>query len=83
LIDIGSGLGEFANLFAINNEAPITSVDTRDGRQWFDAAGRIERVYKNIFDLGDDESRDVVTCFEVLETCRQRASPRLWQSCAA
>ena len=67
-IDIGSGLGEYINLFAINNEsAPIASVDTRDWDKYFDHTGRIQRIYKNIFDLGDEEVRDVVTCFEVIE----------------
>ncbi len=67
-IDIGSGLGEFINLFAINNkDTPIASVDTRDWDKYFDHTGRIERIYKNIFDLGDGEIRDVVTCFEVIE----------------
>jgi glycosyltransferase involved in cell wall biosynthesis/polysaccharide pyruvyl transferase WcaK-like protein len=67
-IDIGSGLGEFINLFAINNEGtPIASVDTRDWDKYFDHTGRIQRIYKNIFDLGDEEVTDVVTCFEVIE----------------
>ena len=67
-IDIGSGLGEFVNLFAINNRTvSISSVDIRDWDQWFDSTGRIERIYKNIFHLAKDEARDVVTCFEVIE----------------
>lgn len=68
LIDVGSGLGEFVNLFALNNDGvPVASVDTRDWDLWFDATGHIERIYKSIYDLGDDDSRDVVTCFEVIE----------------
>ena len=68
IIDIGSGLGEFINLFAVQNKGiPITSVDTRDWDKYFDYTGRIERIYKNIFELGDEEARDVVTCFEVIE----------------
>jgi glycosyltransferase involved in cell wall biosynthesis/polysaccharide pyruvyl transferase WcaK-like protein len=68
LLDIGSGLGEFVNLFASNNtETPITSVDNRDYSLWFDNAGHIERVYEDLFDLSDDMSRDVVTAFEIIE----------------
>ncbi|MDP5211234.1 polysaccharide pyruvyl transferase family protein [Microbulbifer sp. 2205BS26-8] len=67
-IDIGSGLGEFVNLFSTNNKyAPIASVDTRDWDKWFDSTGHIERIYKSIFELGETEARDVVTCFEVIE----------------
>jgi len=67
-IDIGSGLGEFVNLFAINNpNTSITSVDTRDWDKWFDATGRVERIYNSIFQLDSSDSRDVVTCFEVIE----------------
>jgi len=68
VLDIGSGLGEFVNLFAIGNPTtPIASVDLKDYDLWFDASGRIERIYKSIFYLSSNEARDVVTCFEVIE----------------
>ncbi len=68
LLDIGSGLGEFVNLFSSTNpNVPIASVDVKDYSLWFDRTGRVERIYKSIFDLGPDEVRDVVTCFEVIE----------------
>lgn len=68
VLDIGSGLGEFVNLFSSTNpNVPIASVDVKDYSLWFDRTGRVERIYKSIFDLGPDEVRDVVTCFEVIE----------------
>lgn len=68
VLDVGSGLGEFVNLFkSTNPNVPIASVDVKDYALWFDFTGRIERIYKSIFDLGPDEARDVVTCFEVIE----------------
>jgi glycosyltransferase involved in cell wall biosynthesis/polysaccharide pyruvyl transferase WcaK-like protein len=68
ILDIGSGLGEFVNLFSSTNpNVPISSVDVKDYSLWFDRTGRVQRVYKSIFDLGPDEVRDVVTCFEVIE----------------
>ena len=68
VLDIGSGLGEFVNIFSSTNPTvPIASVDVKDYALWFDRTGRVERIYKSIFDLGSDEVRDVVTCFEVIE----------------
>jgi glycosyltransferase involved in cell wall biosynthesis len=68
VLDIGSGLGEFVNIFSSTNPTvPIASVDVKDYALWFDRTERVERIYKSIFDLGSDEVRDVVTCFEVIE----------------
>jgi hypothetical protein len=68
VLDVGSGRGEFVNLFAsINGNVPVSSVDANDCSVWFDFAGRIERIYKSIFQLSRTESRDVVTCFGVIE----------------
>ena len=68
VLDIGSGLGEFVNLFSgANPSVKIASVDVKDYALWFDRSGRVERIYKSIFELGEDEVRDVVTCFEVIE----------------
>ena len=68
ILDIGSGLGEFVNLIAMHNpKVDITSVDTKDYDLWFDSTGRINRIYENIFNLGVEHERDVVTCFEVIE----------------
>jgi SAM-dependent methyltransferase len=67
ILDIGSGLGEFTNLCSLNNQGSIASVDIKDYSLWFDAAGRIERIYRSIFDLDYSDGRDVVTCFEVIE----------------
>jgi glycosyltransferase involved in cell wall biosynthesis/2-polyprenyl-3-methyl-5-hydroxy-6-metoxy-1,4-benzoquinol methylase len=68
ILDIGSGLGEFVNLVAMNNpQVDITSVDNRDYDLWFDSTGKIQRVYKDIFDLKSDQQKDIVTCFEVIE----------------
>jgi hypothetical protein len=71
LIDIGSGMGEFINLFArMHERCPVASVDIADFDLWFDHAGRIERIYSDILDLGDEHIRDVVTCFQVIEHLR-------------
>ena len=68
ILDIGSGLGEFVNLVAMHNpQVDITSVDTKDYDLWLDSTGRIKRVYENIFNLGNDHKKDIVTCFEVIE----------------
>lgn len=68
VLDVGSGLGEFVNLFASNfPHIPIASVDVRDYSLWHDRTGRVDRIYKSIFQLGAKETRDVVTCFEVIE----------------
>jgi SAM-dependent methyltransferase len=68
VLDIGSGFGEFVNLFSCTRpNVPITSVDIKDYSLWFDRTGRVERIYKSIFELGPEEARDVVTCFEVIE----------------
>jgi SAM-dependent methyltransferase len=68
VLDIGSGLGEFVNLYSsISPNVQITSIDVKDYALWFNHTGRIERIYKSIFDLGSHEERDVVTCFEVIE----------------
>jgi hypothetical protein len=68
LLDIGSGLGEFINMVACRmTHKHIVSVDVKNWWGWFDAFGRIKRVYRDIFMLGDELSSDVVTCFEVLE----------------
>ena len=68
ILDIGSGLGEFANLYSIKNQnSKLTSVDIKDYDLYFDFAGRRDRIYKNIFELGVDEKCVVVTCFEVIE----------------
>jgi len=50
-----------------NPKVDITSVDTKDYDLWFDSTGRINRIYENIFNLGVEHERDVVTCFEVIE----------------
>ena len=68
VMDVGSGLGEFVNLFAVVNEnTPIASVDIKDYSLWFDLTGRVERINKSIFELSQKEASDVVTCFEVIE----------------
>jgi glycosyltransferase involved in cell wall biosynthesis len=68
LLDIGSGLGEFVNLFCQTNTAtPLSSVDLKDYDLWMDATGRINRIYKSLLDLEPDEAHEVVTCFEVIE----------------
>jgi len=68
VLDIGSAHGEFVNLFAgTNPNVPIASVDLKDYSLWFDRTGRVERIYKSIFDLDANAARDVVTCFEVIE----------------
>ena len=68
ILDVGSGFGEFVNLVAMHNpRADITSVDIKDYDLWFDSTGRIKRVYENIFDLGGEHERDVVTCFGVID----------------
>ena len=68
IIDIGSGLGEFVNLLALNNlNADITSVDLKDYDLWHDFSSKIKRVYKDIFSLNESHKREVVTCFEVIE----------------
>jgi ubiquinone/menaquinone biosynthesis C-methylase UbiE len=76
LIDIGSGLGEFVNLYAgMNPDCRVASVDIADFDLWFDQPGRIERVYSDMLDLGDEYIRDVVTCFQVLEHLRPELVP--------
>ena len=68
VLDIGSELGEFVNVFTSTNPTvPFSSVDVKDYALWFDHTGRVERIYKSIFNLGRDEVRDVVTCMEVIE----------------
>jgi len=68
LIDIGSGLGEFVNLFAcMNRDCAVASVDISDFDLWYDHSSHIERIYANVLDLGDEHIHDVVTCFQVLE----------------
>jgi hypothetical protein len=71
LIDIGSGLGEFVNLYAsVNPDCPVASVDIADFDLWFDSTGRIERIYSNMLFLGGEHICDVVTCFQVIEHLR-------------
>jgi len=68
IIDIGSGLGEFVNLFAKNNiESEVSSVDIKDYDLWYDDSGRINRIYSSLLDLDNQMKWDVVTCFEVIE----------------
>ncbi len=68
VLDIGSGVGEFVNLFAtVNPTTSIASVDITDYDLWFDSTGRIDRLYCSIFDINPGEARDIVTCFEVIE----------------
>ena len=69
LMDIGSGLGEFVNLAALEGRhGRITSVDMRDWDLWFDATGRLQRVYSDLLALEPaTHSSEVVTCFEVIE----------------
>jgi|WetSurMetagenome_2_1015567.scaffolds.fasta_scaffold00104_29 hypothetical protein len=76
LIDIGSGLGEFVNLYAkINPGCQVSSVDVADFDLWFDHTNRIERIYSDVLDLGDEHVREVVTCFQVLEHIRKEYLP--------
>jgi len=67
LLDIGSGLGEFVNLFALTKDKSITSVDIKDWPLFYDFTDKIQRIYKNIFDLSVENTCDIVTCFEVIE----------------
>jgi 2-polyprenyl-3-methyl-5-hydroxy-6-metoxy-1,4-benzoquinol methylase len=68
LVDIGSGLGEFVNLYAnANPRSDVTSVDITDYNLWYDDSNRIERINISLFDLGTSRQWDVVTCFEVIE----------------
>lgn len=68
LLDIGSGLGEFVNLVARQQRhGTITSVDRKDYDLWMDDTGRIERIYKDLYELDAGCARDTVTCFEVIE----------------
>jgi 2-polyprenyl-3-methyl-5-hydroxy-6-metoxy-1,4-benzoquinol methylase len=72
LLDIGSGLGEFVNLFAgVNSDCPVSSVDIADFDLWFDHCGRVQRIYSDVLDLGGEHKRDVVSCFQVLEHVRK------------
>jgi hypothetical protein len=76
LIDIGSGLGEFVNLYArTHQDCPVASVDIADFDLWFDSTGRIERIYSNMLFLGDEHICDIVTCFQVIEHLRPEYVP--------
>jgi hypothetical protein len=77
LIDIGRGLGEFVNILVhMNKYCTVTSVDVRDWDLWFDAVGRIERIYSNLFDLDFSHGNDIVTCFEVIEHLQPDRIPK-------
>ncbi len=67
LLDIGSGHGEFVNLFARNSLSNVSSVDIKDYKLWFDTTGRTKRIYKSLFELSATDAHDIVTCFEVIE----------------
>lgn len=69
VLDVGSGLGEFVNLLSLGQRhGRITSVDLRDYDLWFDATGRLQRVYRDLFALDPAaHASEVVTCFEVIE----------------
>jgi glycosyltransferase involved in cell wall biosynthesis/2-polyprenyl-3-methyl-5-hydroxy-6-metoxy-1,4-benzoquinol methylase len=68
ILDIGSGLGEFVNLIALNGQhRHITSVDRKDYDLWMDVTGTLHREYLDFFALDESLAADVVTCFEVIE----------------
>ena len=69
VLDIGGTHGEFANLIAMNNATvDITSACTKNNELRIDKTGRIKCVRaEDIFSLGAEHKRDIITCFEVIE----------------
>ena len=77
ILDIGPGVGEFVNALAVSGDyESVNCIDVRNYGVYRDLTGRINRRMIDLFDLPDNETYEVVTCFEVLEHLPEAQVPK-------